>query len=352
MISAPENRTVDSFARRFAVAKAASGNPGRQRISDDTTIAVSDIRAFQSGAGTPTFQERRELAKALGVPPIYLTRPWPVVELVSLRDRRSLAKRDRQRIQLDIEIAFGNYYAVEDVLEEPLPPADFMNLREVSGSTPTTDEIERIASEMRSALGIDRNDFQPDVHELLDRRIRLLPFDAPSDSAHGLMDGCVVKSDRGDYAIAFCRSVSVDRQRFTLIHELGHLVSDDPTDEAFSDQCAAAILMPRDQFESEFESHSLDALLRLKGMFGCSVAALNRRGRDLGLISEQAYLENQKRLSYRGWRKHEPEPHPPLKVPQYGRYSDLCVAAWQREQISESRLSQLLGEVHGGDWYR
>lgn len=352
MISAPENRTADSFARRLAVAKAASGNPGRQRISDDTAIAASDIRAYQSGTETPTFQERRELAKALGVPSIYLTRPWPVVDLISLRNRRSLTKRDRQRIQIDIEIAFGNYYNVEDVLEEPLPPADFGRLGDAPDPPRHVDEVERIASDMRTTMGVDPRDLQPDVHAILDARIRLLPFDAPSARAQGLLDGCVVKSDRGDTAIAFCRSVSVDRQRFTLIHEVGHLVSDDAGDEAFSDQFASAFLMPRALFEQEFESHTLDALLRMKSKFGCSVAALNRRGRDLGMISERSYLENQKRLSYLGWRKREPDPHPPLKVPQFGRYSDLSVAAWQRELISESKLSELLGEVDGSAGYR
>lgn len=344
-----DNQTVDSFARRFRVAKSASGNISIQRISDETGIAVSDIRNYLSGDDTPTFQARREIARALAVPPAYLTRPWPIAELISHRDRRKLTQRDRQRITIDIEIAFGNYYNVEEVLEEPLTPSDSFCLHDVSRLPMAKDEVECIASNMRTALGVDPEDFQPDIHATLDTRIRLLPFDAPSKAARGLMDGCVVKSDRGDKAIAFCKTVSIDRQRFTLIHEVGHLITDDEFDEAFCDQFASAFLMPRALFEKEFESHSLDALLKLKGKFGCSIAALNRRGRDLGVISEQDYIENQMRLSYRGWRKREPDPYPPLKEPQYGRYSDLCAKAWQREQISGSKLSELLGAGYGSD---
>lgn len=344
-----DKQTVDSFARRLSVAKSASGNMALQRISDATGIAASDISTYLSGNDTPTFQACRKLAKALAVPSIYLTRAWPVAELISHRDRRKLTQRDRQRIRIDIEIAFGNYYNVEDVLEDPQPPAGSFGLHELSQLPATIDEVECIASNMRAELGIGTHDCQPDIHAILDAKIRLLPFDAPSEAAQGLMDGCVVKSDRGDKAIAFCKDVSVDRQRFTLAHELGHLLTDDEFDEVSSDQFASAFLMPRDLYEKEFESHSLDALLRLKGKFGCSIAALNRRGRELELIPEQDYVENQMRLSYRGWRKREPDPHPPLNEPQYGRYSDLCVKAWQRELISASKLSELLGDGYGND---
>ena len=339
-----DNQTVDSFARRLGVAKSASGNMAMQRISDETGIAVTAIRDYLSGADTPTFQARRALARALAVPSVYLTRAWPVVELISHRDRRKLTQRDRQRITIDIEIAFGNYYSIEDVLEETPTPTDSFCLHESSQLTLTIDEVERIASNIRAELGVEPEDYQPDIHAILDTRIRLLPFDAPSEATRGLMDGCVVKSDRGDKAIAFCKDVSIDRQRFTLAHELGHLIADEEFDEVASDQFASAFLMPRDLFEKEFESHSLDALLRLKGKFGCSIAALNRRGRALELIPEQDYIENQMRLSYRGWRKREPDPYPPLKEPQYGCYSDLCVKAWQRELISISKLSELLGD--------
>jgi Zn-dependent peptidase ImmA (M78 family)/DNA-binding XRE family transcriptional regulator len=88
----------------------------------------------------------------------------------------------------------------------------------------------------------------------------------------------------------------VDRLRFDAAHELGHLVLHaevEPGNAILEKQAhmfAAAFLMPRaiicEQLPMRFD---MAAFGRLKQMWGVSVAALLRRARDLGRLSDATY---------------------------------------------------------------
>lgn len=104
-----------------------------------------------------------------------------------------------------------------------------------------------------------------------------------------------------------------DRSRFDASHELGHLVlhgqpGGDAAVEAEAHAFAAEFLMPAEQVEGELRAERLDwrRLLDLKVRWGCSIAALIRRARDLQVITDSHYTNLMKAISARGWRKDEP----------------------------------------------
>lgn len=103
-----------------------------------------------------------------------------------------------------------------------------------------------------------------------------------------------------------------DRLRFTVAHELGHLVMHavpEDDQEAQADLFASAFLAPPDEVREDLRDlrpTDMARLMRLKSKWGMSIAALIRRARDLGELSEAAYKDFQVRLSRLGWRKVEP----------------------------------------------
>ena len=100
-----------------------------------------------------------------------------------------------------------------------------------------------------------------------------------------------------------------DRQRFSLAHELGHAVMHtEPVDrqEEQADQFASELLMPAKAIRAELSNLDMPALARLKARWGVSMAALIRRARDLGAISDYRYKELNIELSKAGWRSREP----------------------------------------------
>ena len=116
----------------------------------------------------------------------------------------------------------------------------------------------------------------------------------------------------------------VERRRFSLAHEWGHLVLPSAgnwqADEMACNRFAGALLMPRDDLAKEVRSvlggnigEIGDAfcpeLLNLKTRYGVSMAALMRRCFDIGLVtSSERYTIICRRMGQRGWFRKEPEP--------------------------------------------
>lgn len=133
-----------------------------------------------------------------------------------------------------------------------------------------------------------------------------------------------------------------DRQRFTLAHELGHAIMHDGTgdnQEAEADQFASAFLMPVSMAMTELAHPSLSSLAALKVRWGVSIAALGRRARDLGFMTEREYREFNIRLSTSGMHRREPLPIDPEQPTLIHRTID--------QLVSEGRSLDELAERAG-----
>lgn len=103
-----------------------------------------------------------------------------------------------------------------------------------------------------------------------------------------------------------------DRQRFTIAHELGHLLMHDapgPEQEAQANAFASELLAPAVTIRPDLEglrTGEFRRLLQLKEKWGMSISALIRRAFDLELITDRQYREFNMRLGQLGWRKSEP----------------------------------------------
>jgi Zn-dependent peptidase ImmA (M78 family)/transcriptional regulator with XRE-family HTH domain len=102
-----------------------------------------------------------------------------------------------------------------------------------------------------------------------------------------------------------------DRMRFTLAHEIGHLVQHrfpTATMEEEANEFAAALLMPDAEIRSAFQGRkiTLELLAALKPEWEVAMQTLLMRASSLGFVtSNQArYLWQQ--ISSRGWRSREP----------------------------------------------
>lgn len=103
-----------------------------------------------------------------------------------------------------------------------------------------------------------------------------------------------------------------DRWRFTLAHELGHLVMHEiPTEtmEEEADRFAAELLMPEKDVKPMFARYTslgLQDLANLKLYWKVAMTALLRRSRDLGFTSDNQARYLYQRMSSMGYRMNEP----------------------------------------------
>jgi Zn-dependent peptidase ImmA (M78 family) len=104
-----------------------------------------------------------------------------------------------------------------------------------------------------------------------------------------------------------------DRRRFSVAHELGHLVRHQIPQgsphavEQQADMFAAEFLMPEAAMRAALGPPvTLTTLADLKAGWGVSLQALIRRARTLGIITPSQSRSLHTQLGARGWKLHEP----------------------------------------------
>jgi len=114
-----------------------------------------------------------------------------------------------------------------------------------------------------------------------------------------------------DYPVLLLNAdLTNDRKRWTLAHELGHLVLHsnyvDPDVEAQADAFAAEFLMPRHVIEPDLRDLTPARLIALKKMWGVSMAALFEHAYRLGKATSTDRQRFYRNMNARGWRRNEP----------------------------------------------
>lgn len=132
------------------------------------------------------------------------------------------------------------------------------------------------------------------------------------------IDGVTMRSIDLPPCVFLSNNKPADRQRYSLAHELGHIVMHQyrvpsPMMEVEANSFASALLMPfRDIYPSLSERLTLQRLATLKLSWRVSMQALLYRAKDMGTITtgQSQYLWRQ--ISARGFRRQEP---PSLNFP-------------------------------------
>ncbi|HMO86467.1 MAG TPA: XRE family transcriptional regulator [Lacipirellulaceae bacterium] len=150
-------------------------------------------------------------------------------------------------------------------------------------------------------------------------------------------------------------AVPGDRQRWTLSHELGHIVmhhmpTDDPEDEA--DRFAAEFLMPAREIGSELVGLTLQKAASLKSCWKVSMAAIIRHAYRLKKISERQYRYLNMELSKRGYKKCEPVPIPPEEPQLLREVLDVHRRAHNRGAKYLSDLLQMKEDRFRDEYWR
>lgn len=139
-------------------------------------------------------------------------------------------------------------------------------------------------------------------------------------------------------------SKPMDRVRFSLCHELGHMVMHRvPTDsiEEEADEFAAEFLLPRAEVKYDLDDLKFNQLPELKMKWKASMQAIIYRANRLGCINSSRYRRLFMTLSKLGYRTREPEVFdPPKETPTL--YNELLKVHLDSLKYSREELKKLL----------
>lgn len=312
-------------------------------------VSAQAIGKYERDEMMPSSPVLLSLAKELNVSPEYLLSQREI-ELAGIDFRKSphAASKDERAVEAAILDQVERYLE----LEELVPGSDqpWVSPDEESFSISRIEDAEEAANSLRTLwkLGIDPI---PIMAELLeDKGIKVIALDLP-ESVSG-SKAIIQRPNMPELpVIVVNQKHNGERQRFTLAHELAHLVlkssslSDELLEKA-ADRFAGAFLMAKDMVTHLLGEHrksiSLGELAELKKLFKVSIASLVVRCAQLGVISKAVYgklFAQIRALGWNGAQSKEPFRFDP-EVPQ--RMERLCLRAVAEGAISEPKAAELL----------
>ncbi len=312
-------KVAEMFGQRLRLARKKAGLSMRELAKCMTPpVSAQAISKYEAGKMLPRWGTLFGLAKALDVSVEFLMGGQvEALEGIEFRKHSRTSAKDRARAEVLVTEQIENYLAVESMLELEPPPDPFGGLR--TNHVESLEEAENLANRLREQWNLG-SDPIPSMTGLLESKgIRVIAADLPKR-----FDGlaCTIKLAGGqpdtEAVVVSTRTEtesSIERQRFTLAHELAHRVILGVANPALrlekaTNRFAAAFLVPADHLRGQVgvvrHGFTYSELVRLKHFYGVSAAAMLIRLGDVGVVS-QSTVANAFRTYARTWRKREPD---------------------------------------------
>lgn len=334
------------FPRRLAGARKMSGLSLRalsERLKK--VVSYQTLSNWEKGKGgeLPEMPVLQNLASALNVRLDFFFEPVRAeIAQPEFRKRKSKLKaRDEGALLEQAQVGLDRYLELEEIagastaVDNPL-----QGLR-----VATIEDAEKAAAKLRDAWDLGGNPIPQVVEMLEERGIRVLEADAPES-----FDGLAAWAGDIPFMLVNRKMNDSCRLRFTLLHELGHLLMRIPEEleqkevEKLCNRFASALLFPAEAFRSHFGERrhhvTLPELISLKEEWGMSIAAIAYRAKDLGIISEDRHRSFSINLGQRGYKKDEPGTYAMPERPQ--RFKQIALRSFAEEIISGTKAASLL----------
>lgn len=291
--------------RMIALARESRGLTQTELAAKIKSLNQGNLSKIERNELNINEQTLGEIANVLSYPIDFFYQREVVVPISSFYYRKKATIKKRN--MLSLEATINIIRKCIDILvaneEVQLDDFDFPKFDLNDGWTPIS-AAKRLREFLRLPKGPIRNPFTI----LEDAGIIIYELDTEEEG----FDGITTFTDSGRPVIFLNKNLPNDRKRFTIGHELAHLVLHIPfVLEPFRDEENEANLfsgefnMPESDCRGDLLRFGFSKLGPLKQYWGLSKAAIIRRARNLELINNNTYTYLQIELGRKGERKRE-----------------------------------------------
>ena len=275
-------------------------------LADMLGVQQGAISKIEGGITSITNEMLDEMSRVLDLPRRFFLQSDPVYGLGThayvYRKRQRISAQVRRRIEALVNM-------IRMHTDRMLRSVDMRSpFRIPQISTADTDKSpEEIAYAVRAQWLIPSGPIE-NVTSMLEGAGVLV---VPCDFGTMAMDATSIWLPGRNPLVFINKEISGDRFRYTLCHELGHLVMhNEPSDhmESEADLFAAAILMPQHDIRADLHEVTLKHLAKLKPYWKVSIQALLERAYSLRRITQNQRRYFYMNLSKLGYRTREPVP--------------------------------------------
>lgn len=332
---------------RIKQARKSSGLSMRD-LAGDAGISAMAISKYERGLSTPSSKVLLSLAKVLNVRVEYFFRQVEVVlEDINYRERDKLPQKEKLKVLADAKDQIERWLELEEIVPTPWS-IEFTVPNNLPKIIDDYNQIENVATKVRESWNLGLNPI-PDLIDTLESRGIKVFITQYDKNEH--FNGLTAKvSSMPIIVIGKTDKWPGDRQRFTLAHELGHLIlkgrlSENLDEEYACHRFAGAFLVPDiNVFNALGKKRTWlepQELMLLKNEWGLSMGAWTYRAHNLGILPKIHMNEIWKLFRERGWKEREPDPQYPNEVTRV--FAQLIFRAIAEDQIGESKAAELLG---------
>lgn len=273
-------------------------------------VTKQALSKYEQGKAQPSQVVFNKLAAALNIKAASLSgEPSVTFVFHGFRKTASLGKRGQEHIKSEVIQLLEDRVKLQhlyDRTNRPLPVPQFL--------VASLDEVEEAAGKLRDEWQLGLAPLANVTSTLEEHRVHVLEVSDKKDF-DGLSVTVLDEMQRYIASAVVCSTETAgERQRFSLVHELGHLVlkvGEKLDAEKAAHRFAGAVLAPQSVLLSMMGANrhhiSLNELLILKQTFGMSLQALLYRMRELTIISSALYKTWCIKINAQGWKKKEPD---------------------------------------------
>jgi|APTNR8051073442_1049403.scaffolds.fasta_scaffold00368_24 Zn-dependent peptidase ImmA (M78 family) len=273
-------------------------------------ISKMTISKYERGIINPSEQNLSLIADALDVPVELFLFPSPFnFNLLSFRNKSSLSMRQQDEIKASLTVTTEKILALMDRLD----PTYFKSVGRLSKFVVNSfEDVDNAANSIRESWKLGTQPI-PNLTEVLESQNILVLFEEHDSEFDGFSAEVSFGDEQIVMGLVFCQKNDPgDRQRFSMAHELGHLLLDiqgELNGEKVANRFASAFLLPRELMVKRLGARrnliTYEELKKFKEDTGVSIQAIIYRMKDLEIISEAHYKEWFQYLTYAGLRNKE-----------------------------------------------
>ncbi|WNJ21303.1 XRE family transcriptional regulator [Pontibacter sp. G13] len=318
----------------------------QQELAEALGISKQMVSRYEKGDTIPASQKLIQLANLFEVKVDFFFQTLNL-ELGEIRFRKksTLSQKRIASIKEQIRTRLEHYLWIENLLgidfqfESPLKHFNPKNLG----------DLEEAALKIRRAWDIGTDPIFNLIQMLENQEIKVIELtDIPEN-----FDGLATFADDKYPVIVLNGAFPVERKRFTLMHELGHLLLNlssfaPKEEEKFCNRFAGEMLFPKPDVIREFggirREINLQELIAIQKKYGLSIQAIVYRLVDCGVFNQRQHAQFYKML----------KAHPDLQelvdasrfeTPERSdRFEQLVYRALAQEDISISKAASLLDQ--------
>jgi len=309
------------------------------------SLTKAALSKYERGSSVPRASLLKQLGEVLCVPAEYFLRePDVSIEWFAFRKRATVGTREQDRVKAVASERVESYVRLRESLTlDPVKP--FPNCLPFA----TLNDAEAAAGRLRKAWDLDDLPIESLTDLIEDREGVVVEVEGSEDTVDGLAGLA-----NGRHAVVVVDpSVEDDRKRFTLAHELGHLVMDKAAvkdmaeGERMANRFASAFLVPKKVAVKELGEKrtrlSFEELKLLKMKHGLSMQAWVYRARDCGIIEDQHFRFLFDQMSRMGIRRKEPVEYKGRERPQ--RFMQMVLRALAEGLLSQKQALELCPQL-------